>query len=155
MLIRNAEKADIPTLVALRRAYLQEDLGPLTQAQEAALQARLPGYFARNLGSCLHAYLAEAAGQTAAIALLLVSEKPYSPAFPTGLTGTVLNVYTRPSFRRQGLARAVMQHLLLDVAARGICRVDLKATPMGLPLYRALGFTPPGGDYLALEKYLK
>ena len=43
MLIRNAEKADIPTLVALRRAYLQEDLGPLTQAQEAALQARLPG----------------------------------------------------------------------------------------------------------------
>lgn len=89
--------------MALRQVYLQEDLGALTQAQQDVLQASLPGYFARNLDGCLYAYLAEEAGQTASIALLLVSEKPYSPAFPTGLTGTVLNVYTQPSFRRHGL----------------------------------------------------
>lgn len=48
-----------------------------------------------------------------------------------------------------------MERLLADAAPLGLSRVELKATATGLPLYRALGFTPPCGDYLALEKYLK
>ena len=150
MRFERADAADIEALTALRLAYLAEDRG-LTDAEAAALRERLPGYFARHLDRDLRGYIAREGGEAAACVLLLVVEKPMSPAFPNGMTGTVLNVYTRPDFRRGGCAKRLMALLMADATAMGLSVVELKATACGHPLYRSLGFQDSGSEYRAMR----
>ena len=48
----------------------------------------------------------------------LMVEKPLSPMFITGRTGTVLNVYTKPAYRHRGYAKKIMEKLLLDAVEK-------------------------------------
>jgi GNAT superfamily N-acetyltransferase len=54
----------------------------------------------------------------------------------------VVNVYTDPQWRRQGIARALMKELMHWALARGCDRVVLHASDEGRPLYASLGFIP-------------
>lgn len=105
MIVEKAEMKDIDLLTELRLAYLQEDYGKLNEDEIEIIRRDLPGYFKRNLNQTLFCYLIRDKKEIAACAFLLVIEKPISPAFITGRTGTVLNVYTNPRYRRRGLAR--------------------------------------------------
>ncbi len=49
-------------------------------------------------------------------------------------------VLTLPAYRRQGLARILLEHALSDLLERGVRCIKLDATDMGRPLYEALGF---------------
>jgi ribosomal protein S18 acetylase RimI-like enzyme len=51
---------------------------------------------------------------------------------------------TVPWFRRRGLARALVEHILADAHRRGARTASLQSTQVGEPLYRSLGFTPVG-----------
>jgi ribosomal protein S18 acetylase RimI-like enzyme len=53
-------------------------------------------------------------------------------------------VETLPEFRRQGFARALLEHVLADAHARGARTASLQSTRAGQPLYEALGFTAVG-----------
>lgn len=153
----NAERAglsDIDALVEMRLAYLAEDFGGLDEADSAAIRERLPGYFREHLNRDLFCYAVRDEGGIAACALLLVVEKPMSPSFLNGKTGTVMNVYTKPPFRRRGYGKAVVQALLADAGAMGLCRVDLKATDDGYRLYRSVGFEDDASHYRAMKRML-
>ena len=54
--------------------------------------------------------------------------------------GWIGMVLTHPDFRGRGFARALMEHALDYLSARGVRCVKLDATDMGYPLYRNLGF---------------
>jgi GNAT superfamily N-acetyltransferase len=54
----------------------------------------------------------------------------------------VVNVYTEPDWRGQGIARALMKALMAWASARGCDRVVLHASDAGRPLYVSLGFVP-------------
>lgn len=112
MEIVKAEKKDIPLLTEIRLAYLQEDPGFRSEEERNAIAAELPVYYEAHLGRDLFAWLAKDGETVAASAFLLVSEKPASPSFPNGLTGTVLNVFTKKAYRRQGYAARLMRQLL-------------------------------------------
>jgi GNAT superfamily N-acetyltransferase len=53
-------------------------------------------------------------------------------------------VGTAPEFRRRGLARALMLHLLADARHRGARTASLQSTAMGEQLYASLGFRAVG-----------
>ena len=57
-----------------------------------------------------------------------------------GPEALIVNVYVERTWRRRGVAAAVMQALLGAVRARGIRRVVLHASPEGRSLYERLGF---------------
>ena len=134
-----AERTD--ELIALRMAYLAADFGELAPDDESAIRAALPSYFERHLGRDLVAFAALAEdGTIASVALLLVSEKPANPRFPSGHIGTVFNVYTVPEYRRLGLASQVMAALVAYAREQDLDLVELNATDEGYPLYRSLGF---------------
>ena len=63
-----------------------------------------------------------------------------SPAFITGKTGTVFNVYTRQEYRKQGYAKQLMNVLLEDAKANALSVIELKATEDGYHLYKTVGF---------------
>lgn len=46
-----------------------------------------------------------------------------------------------PAARGQGVGKALMQHALATLEARGVSTIRLDATPAGQPLYEKLGFT--------------
>ena len=54
----------------------------------------------------------------------------------------VVNVYTEPQLRGQGIARALMTTLMKWATSRGFDRVFLHASEFGRPLYQSLGFVP-------------
>jgi len=71
---------------------------------------------------------------------VLLSPWPANPKDPCVERAVILNVYTEPEFRRQGVARQVMQVILAWVKARGLRGVNLHASAEGHDLYAALGF---------------
>ena len=60
---------------------------------------------------------------------------------PTGRRAHLMNVYTRSDYRRQGIARKMVNMLIDETWKRGATEISLDATKMGRPLYESLGFT--------------
>lgn len=54
----------------------------------------------------------------------------------------ILNVYVHPQFRRQGIAKAVMEALIDWCRSQEFDCVCLHASNFGRPLYELLGFEP-------------
>ncbi len=151
MVFEKATNEDIKQLTNLRIAYLKEDHGDLKNKELAILEEDLPHYFSKNLNKTIFAYICRNEQEIAACALLLVVEKPMSPAFINGKTGTVLNVYTKPEYRHKGYAKKLMNILLEDAAAMELCVVELKATEDGYPLYKSIGFKDSVSKYHQME----
>ena len=155
MVIDKASEKEISGLVELRIAYLKEDLGTISEADLQRLKEVLPQYFRKHLNRDLFVYVAKEAEEILACAFLLVVEKPMSPAFMTGKTGTVLNVYTKPEYRKKGYAKQLMNVLLEDAKKNELSVVELKATEDGYHLYKSVGFQDVVSKYHNMRVLLK
>ena len=60
---------------------------------------------------------------------------------PSGWKAYIMNMYTRPEYRRQGIASRMLDLLVRDAKDRGVSFITLEATEMGRPLYEKYGFT--------------
>lgn len=59
---------------------------------------------------------------------------------PSGKKAYIMNVYTCPGYRRQGVAFKTLDLLVQDARRRGVTAISLEATTMGRPLYEKYGF---------------
>lgn len=59
---------------------------------------------------------------------------------PTGKKAYIMNMYTNPDYRRQGIAFKTLELLVADARERGVTAISLEATDMGRPLYKKYGF---------------
>ena len=60
---------------------------------------------------------------------------------PTGRKGYIMNMYTRPEYRRKGIAFHTLDLLVQDARAKGVTFISLEATASGYPLYEKYGFS--------------
>ncbi len=153
MIVEKANIEDVTLLTELRLAYLKEDYGELSKNDIEIISRDLPDYFKKNLNRNIFCYLIREGEEIAACAFLLVVEKPMSPAFITGRTGTVLNVYTKPQFRHKGYAKEIMNKLLSDAEEKKLSVVELKATEDGYGLYQSVGFVDEVSKYHSMKWY--
>jgi ribosomal protein S18 acetylase RimI-like enzyme len=144
-LIRRATLQDLEALVELRLALhrevstnhgnpLEESLVPsLVSANRAYLQERLPR-------DELLSWVAEVDGKLVACSGLIIYHR--LPAMHTGSTreAYIVNMYTRPEYRRLGIASALLREILQFASGSGVRRAWLRATPEGWPLYEKFGF---------------
>ena len=140
MIFDKATKKDIGVLTDLRIAYLNEDLGVISDENLELMKSTLPSYYTKHLNKDLMVYVAKDGEKIVSCAFLLIVEKTMSPSFITGKTGTVLNVYTKPDYRKKGYAKKLMTMMLEDTKAEGVSIVELKATEDGYSLYKSVGF---------------
>ena len=70
---------------------------------------------------------------------------------PGGNKAYIMNMYTRPEYRRQGIARRMLDILISDAKSRGIRFITLEATQMGKPLYEKAGFVPLKNEMILPE----
>ena len=153
MVVENANIEDAAVLTELRLAYLKEDYGKLAKDDIEIIRRDLPDYFKKHLNRNIFGYLIREKEEIAACAFLLVVEKPMSPAFITGRTGTVLNVYTKPQYRHKGYAKEIMNKLLSDAVEKNLSVVELKSTEDGYHLYQSVGFVDEVSKYYSMKWY--
>ena len=59
---------------------------------------------------------------------------------PTGQKAYIMNMYTKPEYRRNGIAYKTLDLLIAEAKRKGITSISLEATDMGRPLYEKYGF---------------
>lgn len=155
MNFRKAEIIDISQLVEMRLGYLIEDYGFLTEEETKRIQESLPSYFKNHFGKDIIIYVGEEAGNIVSTVFLLIVEKPANPSFITGKTGTVLNVFTKSQYRKQGIAGKLMNMMLEDAKDMDLSYVELQATDMGKPLYEKIGFSIQKSKHTPMRYKLK
>lgn len=141
MTIRNATVNDLDRLIAVRMDFLETIKNPMTADEKERICMQLREYFPRHLSAGdFIAVLAEEDGKLCASAYLMMVEKPANQSFPNGRTGTILNVFTYPEYRRRGIAGQVLLNLIWQAKLAGLSQLELTATQAGRPLYEKLGF---------------
>ncbi len=71
----------------------------------------------------------------------LYREMP-SPENPTGQCAYLMNIYTLPTLRGQGVGRAIVQWLVRQAVQRNISKIYLETSEAGKRLYSKTGFVP-------------
>lgn len=145
--MRGATAADARVLAAHRVAMFR-DMGRLRPSLEAPLRDASTAYFTRAVPAGEYtAWLALAGDAVVAGAgvqrrILLPRPDERGESLVLGQEGIVLNVYVEPAWRRQGLARRLMDAILAWAPAAGIRRLVLHPSDEGRRLYERLGFVP-------------
>lgn len=137
MKIRKATLEDIPVLSELRKKQL------IDEGYEANtnMDAELSAYFHRHLSDgTLVEWVAEDGG--AIIATGAVAYFDFPPIFfdPASVRGYVTNMYTAPAYRRQGIARAMLDKVVEESRRRNVGLLWLGASKLGRPVYEDYGF---------------
>ncbi|MCL1882171.1 MAG: GNAT family N-acetyltransferase [Defluviitaleaceae bacterium] len=139
-ILRKATLNDINLLIEIRIDFLK-DGRTLSQNDERLIRAQLKTYFLKHIpDNTFVGIIAESDGQHMGAAYLAISERPANPSFISGVTGTILNVYTYPEYRKKGLATKVIREIIEEAKQLGVSNLDLKATPDGKHVYEKFGF---------------
>jgi GNAT superfamily N-acetyltransferase len=152
VIIRPGTIEDTETIAAHRRAMFLE----MGHRDEAALDAMtaafLPWLREKMTNAEYLAWLAAAphGSIVAGLGLWLMDWPPHMIG-PGARRGNILNVYTEHAFRRQGIARRLMDTALDWCRTNGIRAVILHASEDGLKLYRKLGFQPTNEMRILLD----
>jgi ribosomal protein S18 acetylase RimI-like enzyme len=139
--IRPAAIEEAAVMGAHRRAMFF-DMG-YRDGLDAMVEAFLPWVREKmNAGEYLGWFAIAENGAIAAGAGLWLMDWPPHMIGPGSRRGNILNVYTDPEYRRQGLARRLTDTAIEWCRANGIATVILHASEEGRDLYRSLGFEP-------------
>jgi GNAT superfamily N-acetyltransferase len=141
-LIRRAIVSDA-SVIARHRVAMFRDLAELEPSDEPGIESASRARLQEQLASGDYvAWLAEAPDGTivAGAGALLHAYYP-TRANPRGRpTAYILNVYTEPAHRRQGLARRLISEILTWCRDHDIPRASLHASAYGRSIYEQLGF---------------
>ena len=150
--VREAIPADLAVVMCHRRRMF-EDMGHRDPAALDAMERVSGPVIRRGLESGLYrGWLAQAPdGEVVAGGGVLLVSFPCQPRDPSPRRAWILNVYTEPRYRRQGLARRLMEVAIAWCRKQGLGSVYLHASEDGRPLYEALGFTPTNEMQLDLR----
>jgi len=146
--IRLATPADA-LLLATQRVEMFRGMARTTPEVEPRLLASCTDYFATAVASGEYVgWVAElTGGGRSAIGGAGVQFRPLVPRTDPsgsflieGREGLILNVYVVERYRRQGVAKRLMETLVAWAPGAGIVRLVLHASPDGRRLYETLGF---------------
>jgi ribosomal protein S18 acetylase RimI-like enzyme len=137
---RRATSVDIPALTALRWDMCYEQ-GVAKAADRPAYESALTTFLAEHLDhdEC-QIWVVEAADGIIANAMMWLYPMLPRPGVPHDWHGYVTNVYTRPAYRRRGLARRLMEALADAARQHGATQLSLETTPEAQHLYFRLGY---------------
>lgn len=143
--------AEDARVLARHRAEMWRDMGKLPDDVYPDVVRDATVFFARAVpAGQYHAWLAAPADRpdelVAGAGILL---RPIIPTIrrrrgrmetSTAPQGLVVNVFTERPWRRRGVARLLMTHVIEGARALGVSSLVLHASAEGRPLYESLGF---------------
>ncbi|MCI5752015.1 MAG: GNAT family N-acetyltransferase [Oscillospiraceae bacterium] len=151
---RKAQPADMETILMLRMEYLTETHPELEQEIADKIRRQIPGYFQEHLNRDIVVYLAEEDGKAAGCVFFVLINKPASPLFITGKTGTLMNVLVLPEYRRRGIGKELVRMAVEDGKRWDLSYIELRSTKCGYPLYKSSGFEEDKSIYMSMKLFL-
>jgi GNAT superfamily N-acetyltransferase len=143
VIVREATVEDIQQLVELRMQLFAE-MGKIGNAAELPeLREATRRFFvdAAEDGSAWSWVAVEGVTLIATGTLVVFQRPPYLGNL-LGREAYLLNMFTLPSYRGQGIAAQVLQKIMDFATTRGFGKVWLHASAAGRPLYERSGFAP-------------
>lgn len=138
---QRAGVSDIAYLTEVRLKVLRSANGLPDDAPLPEVEAQTRVYYEQALRDGSHiAYLVFDGGRFAASGGVSFFRVLPTCHVPTGEKAYIMNLYTEPAYRRQGIAWRVLDLLVKDAHERGVSEIMLEATAMGRPLYERYGF---------------
>lgn len=133
--------ADIETVAAMRLEFTLELSGDLPDPDIDSLRQNLSGYFKRTTRdqTCI-SFIATVGGAAAGIGTIHLRDMPGNFRNPSGKWAYVMNMYTRPAFRKRGICAGILNRLVEEGRKHGYKAFELHATPAGQPVYISNGF---------------
>jgi GNAT superfamily N-acetyltransferase len=139
--IREGTPDDLSLVLRHRRGMFR-DMGFQDEARLDAMQEVSAAFFAAGLRHrTYHAFFAtDDQGEVRAGGGIVLLEYQPHPLDPRPRRAFVVNMYTEPEHRRQGLARQLMDAMIAWCRREGYATLYLHASDEARPLYSSLGF---------------
>ena len=138
---RRLTKDDLETFVGMRIIQLREE----GAAENIDLRPSLMDYCHRHMDDgTFVSWLALDGEKIVGTSGMSFVEKPPYFSCPSGRIGLLSSMYTDPGYRRRGIAKELLRHVVEEARAYGCGAVQITASDMGVLLYTDFGFVKNG-----------
>lgn len=135
----NMKKDEIETLTDFRLNFLKNLDGGEEMSKD--FRQRTIDYMTRHLDDeSFRCVLAKDGEKIVGTAMVCFYETLPKGDNTTGQVGYILNVFTDPTYRGQGIATQVLNNIIEDAKQREVKELYLRAEVKAIPLYERLGF---------------
>ncbi|MED3651743.1 MULTISPECIES: GNAT family N-acetyltransferase [Heyndrickxia] len=134
---RKATIEDINQLIDLRKKQLiDEGIEPTID-----IDPELSAFFKEKLktGSLIQ-WLAEDNDEIIACGAIIFYDFPPTYTNKSGKKGYITNMFTKESYRGQGIATSLLKKLVDEAKDRRVIKIWLGASKLGRPVYKKFGF---------------
>ena len=147
--LKQAGVADAELLAEMRLEMRKERETAVCPMSDEEFYQHLLDFFRTRLadGSFI-SFIVWDGPQAAACSGLSIQVHPPTFENPTGKHGYITNMYTRPAWRRMGIAKLLVDKLAEAAKAQGCAQLFLNASPMGRSVYVRYGFQPVNGEMI-------
>lgn len=138
---RLMQESDIPLFVQMRIDQLREE----GAQSDIDLHPALLDYYQRHLAEgTFVSWLALDGDAVIATSGISFVEKPPYYGNVTGKIGLLSSMYTKPEYRRKGIAKQLLEKVVKEARQYGCGAVWITASDMGVLLYTDFGFEKNG-----------
>ena len=135
---RKLSNNEIDCFIEMRINQLREE----GAKEDIDIRPALTDYYKRHLAdSTFVSWIAIDNGKIIGTSGLSVVEKPPYFGCPSGKIGLLSSMFTDKEYRRQGIAKTLLLHIVDEAREAGCGTVQITASDMGVLLYTAFGFT--------------
>lgn len=135
---RKLSNNEIDCFIEMRINQLREE----GAKEDIDIRPALTDYYKRHLADgTFVSWIAIDNGKIIGTSGLSVVEKPPYFGCPSGKIGLLSSMFTDKAYRRQGIAKTLLLHIVDEAREAGCGTVQITASDMGVLLYTAFGFT--------------
>ena len=133
---------DMELLMEWRMRVMHEVFSVPADDTMAKLEAQNRTYYQTSLPADGHIACFAYKGDTivGCGGVCLYQEMP-SPDNENGKCAYLMNIYTLPEYRRQGIGKCIVNWLISEAKQRGSTKIFLETSESGKSMYRKLGFS--------------
>ncbi len=148
---RELQENEISLLIDYRVMFLKELQGEQLPKSEQELRESLKEYFNYSFKSkTFVGIVAEYHNQPVGFGGMVIQQIPGNFNLINGLEGYILSMYTLPEYRKNGIAKEILDRLVKRGKDDGLGKIYLHASEKGIHLYRQYGFKEPELPMLVL-----
>ncbi len=138
---RKLTEKELPIFINMRINQLREE----GAKEEIDLVPALKDFYRRHMADgTFVSWLALDGDKIIGTSGMSFVEKPPYFGCPNGKIGLLSSMYTDPGYRRRGIARELLSHVIKEAKEYGCGSVQITASGMGVKLYTDFGFVHNG-----------
>jgi len=132
---------DMELFIKLRLDFINEFHKDVDVIEKDKLRNSLKNYFERHIeNNDFIGIVCEYNGMVISVAYLIIGEWPPNRTFINGKIAILLNVYTYPEYRKNGIGTNVIKKIIEEAKKQNVSIINLLATEDGETVYKKAGF---------------